>query len=100
MRFRTGRVYSVDGAWFFTTREGIDVGPYATELEAGIEAELLVQRLRTVPIDDVPGYIRKFAVDSVQNGGDQKYLNSNSFTDYVERESRTELSSSELFRRA
>lgn len=32
--YRSGRFYNVDGVWFFSTREGIDVGPFPSERDA------------------------------------------------------------------
>ena len=32
--FRTDRCFSVDGKWFFTTREGEDVGPFGSRQKA------------------------------------------------------------------
>ena len=95
--FRTGRVVRVDGRWYFNTREGIDVGPYATELEAEIEAELLVQALRDVSPEDAPRAIRDFAYRSVTADSSGDFLNCENFTDYVVKESATELTIDELF---
>jgi hypothetical protein len=47
--FRSGRFFSVEGRWFFTTREGVDHGPYASKEEA--EAELTLF-LRGIAIAD------------------------------------------------
>ena len=32
--FRTNRFITIDKKWYFTTREGLDVGPFKTQLEA------------------------------------------------------------------
>ena len=37
--FRTGRIFSVNDAWFFAVREGADLGPYPNKQEA--EAALI-----------------------------------------------------------
>lgn len=95
--FRTGRVFRVDGQWYFYTREGIDVGPYATEMEAGIEADLLVQRIKDVPFEDTSRAIRDFAFGSVDADASGGYLNTDGFTDYVVRESATQLTHKEFF---
>ncbi len=34
VQFRSSRVYQVDDAWYFSTREGINLGPYATREDA------------------------------------------------------------------
>jgi len=39
--FRSDRVFNCNGQWYFHTREGIDVGPYESHLEAEIESGLL-----------------------------------------------------------
>jgi hypothetical protein len=43
--YRSGRYFQADGAWFFSTREGIDVGPFETELEAKKHERRLVTLL-------------------------------------------------------
>ena len=39
--FRSERIFNCNGEWYFHTSEGIDVGPYESQLEADIEAEML-----------------------------------------------------------
>lgn len=36
---RSSRFYSLDGGWYFTTREGIDFGPFPDRNEARKELE-------------------------------------------------------------
>lgn len=43
--FRTGRFFNVGGNWYFSTRESIDQGPYASRQEA---VEALAHYLATV----------------------------------------------------
>jgi hypothetical protein len=43
--FRTSRYFAVDDAWFFATRENIDVGPYASKAAAEQDAKRLVELL-------------------------------------------------------
>lgn len=43
--YRSGRYFQADGAWFFSTREGIDVGPFETEAEAKKHERRLVAML-------------------------------------------------------
>ena len=38
--YRTGRFFVVDSKWFFTTREGIEHGPFLTKEKA--ESECLI----------------------------------------------------------
>ena len=44
--FRSERFVKVSGVWFFTTREGIDVGPFFSELEAKKHEQQLVAMLK------------------------------------------------------
>lgn len=44
--FRAERIFNCNGEWYFHTREGIDVGPYDSQLEADIEAEMLRELIR------------------------------------------------------
>jgi hypothetical protein len=50
MRFRGSHVFPAGGKWYFNTREGIDVGPFATRGEAEINSTRL--RLVLAKIDD------------------------------------------------
>lgn len=47
---RTARFVETEDGWFFRTREGIMLGPYAEKFDAEISASLLVARL--AQIDD------------------------------------------------
>ncbi len=44
--FRTSRFFSVGEVWFFTTREGIDVGPYESKAAAQRDAARLLDILK------------------------------------------------------
>jgi len=44
--FRADRVFHTNGRWYFHTREGIDVGPYDSQLEAEIEAGMLRELIK------------------------------------------------------
>jgi hypothetical protein len=46
--FRSDRVFASDGRWYFSTREGIDLGPYDTPAEARMHVEALCERLRSM----------------------------------------------------
>jgi len=39
--FRSDRLFCTGDAWFFQTREGIDVGPYPTRETADVESKRL-----------------------------------------------------------
>ena len=43
--FRSNRLFSVDGAWYFSTREGMEIGPYDTRRDAQVEAGFLMALL-------------------------------------------------------
>jgi hypothetical protein len=40
---RTDRMFKADGSWFFKTREGDTVGPFADELEASTQLEVYIR---------------------------------------------------------
>ena len=44
----SGRAISVDGEWFFSTREGIELGPYATRDDAASAATDLAAMLEDI----------------------------------------------------
>ena len=46
--FRTGRYFTVDSKWFFSTREGIDHGPYNTKYDAEINLEFFISNVMRV----------------------------------------------------
>ncbi len=89
--FRTERIFRVNGYWFFHTREDIDVGPYRTEFEASIEADLLKNALRKTPLAQAAQRIREFMFESRTVAEEQNHLGVGAFTDYVVRESSTNL---------
>ena len=39
--YRSNRFFQVDGIWFFSTREGLDVGPFDTERDARVHEDKL-----------------------------------------------------------
>lgn len=51
-RFRTERCFSTEGRWYFSTREGLDVGPYDTKSAAETDARRLVRLLRKCTTDE------------------------------------------------
>jgi hypothetical protein len=79
--FRSDRVFSSNSQWYFHTREGIDVGPYRTQFEAEVEADVLKNMLRDTPEAEAISLIREFLLNSVTEGSDLT-----SMTDYVVRE--------------
>jgi hypothetical protein len=59
LRFRTERLFAVADGWYFTTREGIDVGPYRSRDEAQAGAARLLALLRHLP----PGPTSRMAIE-------------------------------------
>lgn len=91
VRFRTKRVFRENGDWYFSTRECIDVGPYRTELEATVEADILMNMLRETPTDEARKIIREFAFDAQMANPEPDRCRQGELTDYVVRESATSL---------
>ncbi|MFU8815680.1 MAG: DUF6316 family protein [Pseudomonadales bacterium] len=58
VRFRTNRYFAVGEAWFFATRENIDVGPYASRAAAERDAECLLGILQQTETES----LRRIAV--------------------------------------
>ena len=79
--FRSDRVFLSNGMWYFHTREDIDVGPYITQFEAEVEANILKNILKDTPEDVAVSTIREFLLNSVTAGSDLS-----SMTDYVVKE--------------
>jgi hypothetical protein len=40
--FRCNRFYNLKGKWFFSTREGVDFGPFESKNEAESELQLFI----------------------------------------------------------
>ena len=68
--FRSERVYLLEAnAWYFRTREGVEIGPYDSEFEAQVEAGLLKQLIKNVQSDEQKlEIIREFVLDSFAMG--------------------------------
>jgi hypothetical protein len=82
--FRSERIFRSNGQWYFHTREGIDVGPFATRFAAEVEASILKNILKEVPEPQrARTRIREFMMDSEMSGADLT-----GFTDYVVKEGR------------
>jgi uncharacterized protein DUF6316 len=47
--YRSDRFFMANGAWYFSTREQIDVGPFQTRIDAVEAAEKLIAILRGEP---------------------------------------------------
>jgi len=78
--FRSDRVFCSDGAWYFHTREGVDVGPYRNKFEAEVDAEMLKSLLLGVDELQARRVIREFMLDertTIDN------LKGEAFTDYL-----------------
>ena len=43
--FRTGRFFTVDTEWYFTTREGTDYGPYKSKFDAEVNLEFFISNV-------------------------------------------------------
>lgn len=41
--YRTGRFFVVDSVWYFTTREGLDHGPFPTREKAQLQCKTYIQ---------------------------------------------------------
>lgn len=61
---RSERFFRQDSGWFFKTREGIAVGPYADPFDAELSASLLISRLAQLEQNEDPrAAIRRFQSD-------------------------------------
>ena len=86
--YRTGRVFRSKKGWYFQTREGVDVGPYACEFDAEVDLETLVTRIKGATSARVLHAIHAQVV-SVSSGD---YMNSSPvYTDYLVEEGGLEL---------
>ncbi|SMF20880.1 hypothetical protein SAMN02745866_01312 [Alteromonadaceae bacterium Bs31] len=47
--YRSERFFCVDGSWFFSTREGVDIGPYASRHSANNGLMLYVHYMQACP---------------------------------------------------
>ena len=61
--FRSERLFSVDGFWYFSTREGVEMGPYETRRDAQIEAGLLRELLMGTPPGLATRTVQEFIAD-------------------------------------
>lgn len=68
--FRSERVFLMDqNAWYFRTREGVEIGPYDSQFEAEVEAGLLKELLKPVEGENARiSLIREFVLDSFAVG--------------------------------
>lgn len=67
--FRSDRVFITNGQWYFHTREGIDVGPYESQLEAEIEAGLLRELFKNTTVDgEALRVLKEFILESFSLG--------------------------------
>lgn len=49
---RTDRCFNVDGAWFFSTREGVNVGPYGSRRDAERDVKSLISQLKGIASEE------------------------------------------------
>jgi len=82
--FRSQRCYRTNGKWYFHTREGLSVGPYATLQDAEADATLLVNQLRETPMERTVAVVREFILNT---GGEFDYVNDPTFSNYLIEES-------------
>jgi hypothetical protein len=67
--FRGDRVFHTNGCWYFHTREGIDVGPYESQLEAEIEAGMLKELIKNTGVHaESLSVLRDFILESFSLG--------------------------------
>lgn len=67
--FRAERVFHTNGKWYFHTREGIDVGPYESQLDAEIEASMLKELIKNTQIrGESLSVLRDFILESFTLG--------------------------------
>ena len=76
---RTKRFFNHEGRWYFQTREGVDVGPYQSFLDAEIEVNILIGKLRGAASSRAIEVIKCHKSIGVSSG----YLNAPEFTGYV-----------------
>jgi hypothetical protein len=82
--FRSHRTFRANDSWYFHTREGIDVGPFASEFEAQVEASILKHLLKNAASPSAAASaIREFVLDLARESGDLKGL-----VNYIEKEGR------------
>jgi hypothetical protein len=87
--FRSERFFRSDDKWYFYTREGVTVGPYRTQFEAEVDAEMLMARLKGAPERLALSIIREFVMAC---DGDLDYVNDPAFTSYLTDEGASALS--------
>lgn len=68
--FRSERIYLLaDNAWYFRTREGVQIGPYESQFEAEIEVGLLKELMKEIYHEEqIVEIIREFVLDSFAMG--------------------------------
>lgn len=67
--FRADRVFAMNGQWFFSTREGIELGPYLSHSEAEAQASILSHRLeRMCPGKQSRAVVCQFIYDACNSG--------------------------------
>jgi hypothetical protein len=58
---RTDRSFRRHGKWFFSTREGLEVGPYQSQAAAELGASMLATMLRGISDSEITAqFIREF----------------------------------------
>jgi len=86
LRFRPERFFRTTEGWFFQTREGFNIGPYAVLHQARIEADSLIERLKATPVAAASAVIQEFIQ---HHGWDLDTLHDPAFGRYSTPESQT-----------
>ena len=86
--YRNPRIFQNLQGWHISTREGVDVGPYACEFDAEVDAELLVKQLSAC----APERSRQVVFNQARAASmSDNRLDSRAFTDYLVEEGGVEL---------
>lgn len=88
--YRSERVYRNERGWYFSTREGIDVGPFGCRFDAEVDLEALIERICRVDNASVLQAIHRHAV-SAGTSTEGYQLNSLAYTNYLVEEGGVEL---------
>ncbi len=68
--FRSERVFLMrENAWYFRTREGVEIGPYDSRFEAEVEAGMLKELLKELTSEAARHrVIKEFILDAFEGG--------------------------------
>lgn len=57
---RTDRFFAVNSRWFFTTREGADVGPFDTKNDAQLGLDMFIEFIHIAPLETRDRFLSKY----------------------------------------